>query len=304
MKYLWSSSLFLVYTWSLSITACIGQDIYSPAVFYNLETACLQKGVFDNSGKSLINSEDLSNVFIAWDLNDVVFNPDEKPLKVLSYVYNKYGFLNTCRAASTFIRVIQKKQAYKAANDPRGFVWSAVLKEVEDPVMKELVFDVVSYVNRTNFVVVGLIDALNKCQCKNIVLSNIGRDCLDVKVKDIQTEIDMLKAAEKSSAFSQQDQKNPNNLGLNITLLEFLTDPLTTTACQENNWLHKPEPQIYKECLEKIVGLENSDSLKIFIDDKEKNVKVAIENGFDIAIVFTSDTELYDTFYRLFKGSL
>lgn len=63
------------------------------------------------------------------------------------------------------------------------------------------------------------------------------------------------------------------------------------TPSNENNYMQKPNPEFYKKFKDYLKKCGEADKNILFIDDREKNIKAAVEQGF-YGIVFSSSEQL------------
>ena len=80
-----------------------------------------------------------------------------------------------------------------------------------------------------------------------------------------------------------------NLWGVHPDVLEVFNGIYTPSS--ENNYIQKPNPEFYKKFKDFLKERGDADKNILFIDDREKNIKAAVEQGF-YGIIFSSPEQL------------
>lgn len=201
----------------------------------------------------------------AWDLNDVVFEKQVTPSKLIKHIHRKQGLLKAPKIAWKFFKLWKKKKKLKKQGNPEGLSWDAVFTRYsdKDPKLIDFLRNFVMQINVLDTPMVKLMRQLSNNGHTHGVLSNMGQNMLNVQIAHLKT-------------------LEPTDHGLKIFFLDFLQyDQHNVIASPENNWLTKPNPKMYQLFLEKN---KERGEMTIFIDDKLENVQAALNNGFDVGI--------------------
>ncbi len=261
-------------------SAIVMQDTAYPSVFYN--AARFPTGLRSKESKVLI----AKNPWVmGFDLNDVVFLPNYSQIweQTKERALHK-GIFSTFKTLAKIPTVLVHKvyrDYYQQDLEARaldGYLQSLFsnARSQEEKEFVEFFRTFIQKINILNFPVIKLAQELQQEGHHTIALTNMG-------IHFIATQKELLEAKLVTPHISSEEQ---SAIG---TLITLLSDPRSTMPCPETKWRTKPHPEIYQFFL---------DRNKVhtgyfgFIDDKEKNVRVAIENGIDVAFVFTTSHEL------------
>lgn len=204
---------------------------------------------------------------LAWDLNDVVFEKQIAPSKLIKHIHREQGLLKAPKIALKFYKLWRKKKKLKKQGNPVGLSWDGIFTRysANDPKLIAFLRNFVMQINVLDTPMVKLMKELSSNGHTHGVLSNMGQNMLNVQINHLKT-------------------LPTSDHGLKIFFLDFLQyDKHNVIASPENNWLTKPNPKMYKLFLEK-----NKDrgQMTIFIDDKLENIEAALKNGFDVGIYY------------------
>lgn len=208
----------------------------------------------------------------AWDLNDVLFEKQIKPSALFKHIHREVGISKTPKLAWKIFKLWKKKKKLKKEGKPEGSSWDGLftLYGQNDPKTVAFFRGFVRKINSLDSRMVKLMRQLSNNGHTHGVLSNMGQNMLNV-------QIDHLKS------IPTKDH------GLKVFFLDFLHDDKhNVIASPENNWLTKPNPNMYRLFLEKN---KERGQITIFIDDKLKNVQAAVNSGFDVGIHYPTGSK-------------
>ncbi len=272
-------SLIFISVSAQILPSFVAQDARYPSVFYS--TKRFPTGLFSEDAKTLVMQ---NQWVIGFDLNDVIFLPDySRIMAQIKERANDKGIFSLLRTLVKAPTMVVHKAYRKYQQDLEARAWDGYLQylltNAQTPEDKEFITFVRTFIqtiNTLNFPVIRLAEELQQHGHHTIALTNMG-------IHFIETQKQLLSEQLKNKRLSEQERISIN------TLLQLLSDPRSTMPCPEIEWCTKPHPKIYQSFLDKN---KEHQGCFAFIDDKEKNVRAAIENGIDIAFVFTSSVEL------------
>jgi len=278
----------------------VAQDQEEPTVFYN--SSSIPEGIFKD-GQSVIAAEKLAHTVTAWDLNGVVFDKKYSILENYRHTFEKYGIGKTMYLTGLFGVIFAKKIYYKYMKYAEGFVWDAMFQEASDEQTYSILRELALKSNNPDQVTATILQELHRGGHDNVVLSNMGQGLLDAQLAHFVKKIETVTEKLANPDLSEDQRKNLLYQKKTLEYLQtFLTQKRNVVASKENGWLHKPDRESYQTCLNNLANVQPPHTLKIFIDDKIRNITAALEDGlFDIAILFTSPEELRRILHKLGK---
>lgn len=284
----------------IQILPTVIQDQEEPTIFYNRTT--IPEGIFKD-GQSIIAPERLARTVTAWDLNGVVFDKKYSILENYRHTIAKYGISKTMYLTGLFGVIFAKKMYYKYMQYAEGFVWDAMFKEATDEQTYTILRELALKSNNPDQVTATILQELHHGGHDNVVLSNMGQGLLDAQLAHLTKKIEAITQRLTDLELSEDKRKK---LLYEKATLEYLTTFLTqkrnVVASKENGWLHKPDRESYQTCLDNLADIQPPHTLRIFIDDKMRNITAALKDGlFDIAILFSSPEELRRILHKLGK---
>lgn len=279
----------------------IKRDSHFPTIYYNAEK--FPQGLFDAHGKSQISDHFSSPALLAWDLNGVIFR---KEYSITANLYQlavteDHGWMYTFKALASFGKLWRYKLHLKKQHDPRGYVWDAIFRTLENSEegkqFATLLRKFSQQANVLDYDMIAILQELSAQGHRNTILSNMGEGLAQVNVNFLRRKLEKNILTENQRTATQ-------------FAIDFLTHPTNTIASPENNWLHKPMRESYQTCLQKHQGADKFYKVTLFVDDKFSNITAALDQGlFDIAIFYTNSadrkcTKLRNFLYKISEGKL
>ncbi len=281
--------LILVSTFPASTTGM--QDSTYPTISYNNES--FPEGLFDKEGISKLATEEC---LIAFDLNDVIFLRDYSVLVTeIKRAMKNRGFRYGAKLATQLLKTTVCKYylSYhyaKQIHDARAKVWDyyleSLLQDTRTAQEKErilLIRIIIQKLNVLNTPVIGMVQELQQQRHKIVALTNMGSEFLAIQLKLLKEKLTSQNLSEIQAARI-------------ATVIELLSNPSNMMPCPENNWCHKPLPEMYARFFEKN---KTHTGHFIFIDDNDENLRAALAAGFHIVIKFTNPEELEEALQAL-----
>lgn len=283
--------LVISYGYALEGSAVIRQHYLFQNVQYNEKT-------FNPALAEAQPDRIFAHALFAWDLNGVVFDNDDSWLNGVKRMWNEgYSLREIYTTFSKTLALLEEKKRLKKLGDPRGYVWDALLTHVEqtDPDFVKILRSFTTKANSLNYKTAALLRELTHRGHTNVVLSNMGMNVLATQITFLKKQL------------HENDDLTPVQCDLLRFALDFLTnDENNVIAGPHNGWIHKPKPLIYTTSLSCNQLLDESNTpffrLKLFIDDKLENIMAALENGFDIGILYNDPVSLRKTLSALSYG--
>jgi len=240
------------------------------------------------------DSHTFRGTFFAWDVNGVILINDKSWLNGMGRMYNEqYSWSEIYSALSKTWGLWQEKKRLKKLGDPRGYVWDALLYEVEqtDPDFIKMLRHFTVKANSLNYQVAALLQELARDGHHHVIISNIGAFVLAEQIRFFKEQLDT------GSTLSLDQQQL-----MSFTLWILSNHTNNVISGPENGWGFKPQPLLYQLSLER--NPHAHERLKIFIDDKPKNIIAALQNGFDVGILYQDAYQLRQALAELSHGRL
>ena len=298
-KFILSISVSLLSLFSIKVQSAIVQDIHFPNAYYNASS--LPQGI--SGAYTFVGNETPQiTVLIAWDLNGVIFEKRYSITGMLQQtaVTKKYGWKMTFTLLRDFGYLYKQKRIFKNANDPRGYVWSAMFdyleeqttpfnKSISNQNLAQLLREFSQEANHLDFELIQVLEKLERLGHKNAVLSNMGQGLVDLQVVQLKKQL---------SELPETQVKKREDLECALT---FLTQPTNVLASKENGWLLKPDRSIYETFLSKNTIQTSNKVITILVDDKQENIDAALADGLlDIGIYYKDVRDLRRILYYIF----
>jgi len=280
-------------------SGCIQTDIITIQQDFIFQNVYYNQATFHPGTASLNPDHFFARALFAWDLNGVIFDNDDSWLNGVKKMWNDgYSIREIYTIFSKALTLLEEKKRLKKLGDPRGYVWDALLTHVEqsDPDFVKILRKFTIKANTLNYTTVTLLRELADRGHTNVVLSNMGMNVLETQMIFLESQL----LENEDLTRTQQDL-------IRFALTFLANHEHNTIAGPHNGWLHKPKPLVYTTNLSCNQLLNASDGsilfrLKVFIDDKLENILAALENGFDIGIVYKNPVQLQKTLASLSHG--
>lgn len=268
--------------------------VYRADLFPDRVLGVASGGLFDSSAGSLLLSDARrSSCLFAWDLNDVLLEMDWPLMllgKFLKFIVS-HGLIYTIIVVSDYYRsyhVAKQLKLSARAADKNSLLLHRAYRLVAQETFPDNQQEAQALVSRLEWLypemyhldhgVAAIVQALEKKGVQNVVCTNMGDSWL---AKQIQT----FEEAEHGSRTVQEIKDYEWAIG-------FLKKEHNFTPSVATSWIGKPDPKAYQLLLAKNPG---SYGLRIFVDDQKANVEAAVQNGFDLGIVFKNAQSLKAT---------
>ncbi len=268
---------FLSLQSSVPAESNVGQDKAFTNLYFSKKT--FENGLFDKDKNSLVPEDRIPESLIAWDLNGVFFDKEYSLKDNIAELRATHGILKTAKLLFTFAGLATYKEYLKLKKDPRGFVWDAVFSTLSEEDARILRY-FAQKANHLNPAIADILVSLKDNGHKSVVLSNMGQNLADAQIDLLDKHIATLTDGTPKKDAAQ-------------TMLDVLTCPTNVIASEANGWLHKPDYASYQSCLNKNPAKTNPNRLRIFVDDKMRNIAAALADGqFDIAVKYENAENL------------
>lgn len=217
---------------------------------------------------------------IAWDLNNVVFTKKIGAREFISNAISHYGYTKGIKLMLELITLKKRVNAMRKKHMLESLDWEQLTyyllrsKKEKYQTLATFIQDCVYGVDSLDIKVGKLMHTMRVQGYKQVVLSNMWKE-------NILLQVDIILQ-------KRNEEKDDMHIYDSVHQILSCTDNWYIPQ-QSNNWTHKPERNAYQLCLEKY----DAETISIFIDDKEMNVKAAVEHGFSIGIVYKNPQQLY-----------
>ena len=282
---------FLTLTSASLIDTAPVQDPTYPTLFYNSQN--FPNGLFDKDGFSKLAMEEC---LITFDLNDVIFLRDYSVIWTeIKRAMKQRGFRYGVKLAGQLLKAQLHKSYLSYRYDPvthdsRAKVWDyyleSLLAKAKTLREKERILAIrvlIQKLNMLNTPVITMVQELEQQWHTIVALTNMGSEFNAVQRNLLQEKAQSPRISEAKAARI-------------TTVIDLLSNPLNEMPCPENNWCHKPLPEMYERFFEKN---KHHTGHFIFIDDNDENLRSALAHGFHIVIKFTNPEELEETLQAL-----